>query len=160
MTALILTLAILLVAIVNLWIIRRTKAMRKRQPYVAPTPLDAPITLGEAARYCEGDTILCKPQFLHYALTQAYEVEDDQLGLFVGYAKADPQHDATILVQSSDGQLRGLIASQPQLYEQLIASRAPPATASSAKPMTTIVARSASGSDSPLAFTVCHQRTL
>ena len=106
MTALLLTLAILLVAIVNLWIIRRTKAMRKRQPYVAPTPLDAPITLGEAARYCEGDTILCKPQFLHYALT-----------------KADPQHDATILVQSSDGQIRGLIASQPQLYEQLIASR-------------------------------------
>lgn len=77
----------------------------------------------EAARYCEGDTILCKPHYLHYALTQAYELEDDQLGLFVGYAKADPQHDATILVQSSDGQLRGLIASQPQLYEQLIASR-------------------------------------
>ena len=49
--------------------------------------------------------------------------EDDQLGLFVCYAKADPQHDATILVQSSDGQIRGLIASQPQLYEQLIASR-------------------------------------
>lgn len=123
MTALLLSLAILLVAIVNLWIIRRTKAMRKRQPYVAPTPLDAPITLGEAARYCEGDTILCRPHYLHYALTQAYEVEDDQLGLFVGYAKADPQHDATILVQSSDGQIRGLIASQPQLYEQLIASR-------------------------------------
>ena len=61
MTALLLTLAILLVAIVNLWIIRRTKGMRKRQPYVAPTPLDAPITLGEAARYCEGDTILCRP---------------------------------------------------------------------------------------------------
>ena len=39
MTVLLLTLAILLVAIVNLWIIRRTKAMRKRQPYVAPTPL-------------------------------------------------------------------------------------------------------------------------
>ena len=77
MTALLLTLAILLVAIVNLWIIRRTKAIRKRQPYVAPTPLDAPITLGEAARYCEGDIILCKPHFLHYALSQAYEVEDD-----------------------------------------------------------------------------------
>ena len=82
-----------------------------------------PPRLGEAARYCEGDTILCKPHYLHYALSQAYEVEDDQLGLFVGYAKADPQHDATILVQSSDGQIRGLIASQPQLYEQLIASR-------------------------------------
>ena len=158
MTALLLTLAILLVAIVNLWIIRRTKAMRKRQPYVAPTPLDAPITLGEAARYCEGDTILCKPHYLHYALSQAYEVEDDQLGLFVGYAKADPQHDATILVQSSDGQIRGLIASQPQLLRSPVG--APPATASSAKPMTTIVARSASGSDSPLAFTFCHQRTL
>ena len=43
--------------------------------------------------------------------------------VLIAHAAAAPQHDATILVQSSDGQLRGLIASQPQLYEQLIASR-------------------------------------
>lgn len=118
-----LILLILAVVAVILWVVRHTRAQVPHQSYVAPMPLDRPLTLKEAEQYCDEGELVCKPHYLRYVLTEAYEVEDKQLGLFVGYAKADPQRNEDILVVDSCQLVRGRIASQPKLYEQLIASR-------------------------------------
>lgn len=108
---------------VILWAVRRTKASRTTSSPVDPVVLDTPLTLEQVSAYCEEGQIVCRPGFLQLTFSEPFEVEDEQLGCFVGYAKADAQHDAVILVTDQTGLLRGRIASQPQLYELLIASR-------------------------------------
>lgn len=108
---------------VILWAVHRTKASRTASAPVDPVALDTPLTLDQVSAYCEEGSIVCRPRFLQLAFSEVFEVEDERLGCFVGYAKADAQHNAVILVSDLAGVLRGRIASQPQLYELLIASR-------------------------------------
>ena len=108
---------------VILWAVWRTKVSRKPSSYAPPVSLDQPLTLAAVSACYEDDELICRPGFLRLALTEAYPVEDTQLGLFVGYAKADPQHDAVLLITDQQGTLRGQIQHQPQCYEQLMASR-------------------------------------
>lgn len=108
---------------VILWAVCRTKASRTTSSPVDPVVLDTPLTLDQVSAYCAEGQIICRPGFLQLTFSETFEVEDEQLGCFVGYAKADAQHDAVILVTDLVGLLRGRIASQPQLYELLIASR-------------------------------------
>ena len=108
---------------VILWAVRRTKASRTVPTRVAPVVLDTPLTPDQVSAYCEDGQLVCRPGFLQLTFSETFEVEDAHLGCFVGYAKADAQHNAVILVSDQAGLLRGRIASQPQLYEILIASR-------------------------------------
>lgn len=115
--------AILAATAIILWTIRHTRQLPQHKPYIAPKPENQPLTREEVQAYADEEELRCKPGFLHYAFTRTFAVEDNELGLFIGHATADPQHNGSILIADENGIPRGQIASQPQLYEQLIANR-------------------------------------
>lgn len=122
MNILLAIIAILAATAIILWTIRHTRQLPQHKPYIAPKPENQPLTREEVLAYVYEEELRCKPGFLHYAFTHTFAVEDNEQGLFIGHATADPQHNGSILIADENGIPRGQIASQPQLYEQLIAN--------------------------------------
>lgn len=123
MNILLALIAILAATAIILWSIHHTRQLPQHKPYITPKPQKQPLTREEVQAYADEEELRCKPGFLHYAFTRTFAVEDNELGLFIGHATADPQHNGSILITDENGIPRGQIASQPQLYEQLIANR-------------------------------------
>ena len=75
-----------------IWLAKRMKIVRsKPQKYVEPLPYK-PLSLSEVKElYADGE-LLCRAGYLHYHLDIANAIDEDEEGLFVGYAKADSQH--------------------------------------------------------------------
>ena len=91
---------IILASIIVVMVIRRTRGM----DYVPDKPAvaDASLTIDEAR----------SAGFLHYDLSEAFEVDDKELGVFTGYVKPDAQHDGELIVSDDKGMLRGTITGQ------------------------------------------------
>ena len=67
--------------------------------------------------------LLCRAGYLHYHLDIANAIAEDEEGLFVGYAKADPQHAERICIYDLQHTERGHINNQTDLYHSLSARK-------------------------------------
>lgn len=111
---------IIMAVLIILWLIKRTRVNKqKEKQYVEPLPFQ-PIHIEEVKDLYDGTELICKTGFLHYQLTMTNAVKEETEGLFVGSAKADPNHAARILIEDETNQLRGYIDNQNDLYKKLI----------------------------------------
>ena len=101
---------IILASIIVVMVIRRTRGM----DYVPDKPAvaDASLTIDEARSLFEDGELTTRAGFLHYDLSEAFEVDDKELGVFTGYVKPDAQHDGELIVSDDKGMLRGTITGQ------------------------------------------------
>ncbi|KXA45100.1 hypothetical protein [Prevotella corporis] len=114
---------ILLTVIVIIWLARKTKVAKTDNPVpVAPAQFKA-LTLSDVEDTFVDGELICRAGFLHYDFSCVLPVDEGQEGLFVGYAKADSQHDARICVYDDTQELRGYVNGQTELYQQLLNER-------------------------------------
>lgn len=112
---------ILLASILVVVIIRHTKG-KDYVPQKPKVPYE-PLTLAEAqGLYADGE-LTTRAGYLHYNLSEAYEVDDRDLGVFTGYVKPDAQHDGVLIVYDSNGKLRGQVTGQKDYYASLLNHR-------------------------------------
>lgn len=93
--------------------------------YEAPKPkiADEQLTTDDVAGLFDGTTLTTRAGYLHYDLSETYQVDDKHLGVFTGHVKPDPQHDGDIFVYDDDGNMRGKILSQRAYYATLLNRR-------------------------------------
>ena len=102
-----------------IWLAKRTKiALSKPQKYVEPLPYK-PLSLNEVKEFYTDGELLCRAGYLHYHLDIANAIDEEEEGLFVGYAKADPQHAERICIYDLQHTERGYIENQTDLYHNL-----------------------------------------
>ncbi|GAB6976241.1 hypothetical protein [Prevotella falsenii] len=102
-----------------IWLAKRTKIIRSRpQRYVEPLPYK-PLALNEVKELYTDGELLCRAGYMHYHLDIANTIAEDEEGLFVGYATADPQHVGRICIYDLQHIERGHIDNQTDLYRSL-----------------------------------------
>lgn len=84
---------------------------------------DKSITIDEAQNFFEDGELTTCAGFLHYDLSEAFEVDDKELGVFTGLVKPDPQHDGELIVSDGNGMLRGTVVGQKDYYASLLNRR-------------------------------------
>ena len=106
-----------------IWLAKRTKITRsKPQKYVEPLPYK-PLSLSEVKDFYTDGELLCRAGYLHYHLDIANAIDEEEEGLFVGYAKANPQHAERICIYDLQHTERGHINNQTDLYHSLSARK-------------------------------------
>lgn len=117
----IVTILIILAALIVVAVIRHThgKDYTPSKPHVA----DETLTLKEVqALYSDGE-LTTRAGYLHYNMSEAFEVPEKELGVFVGYVKPDAQHDGDLIIYDDGDQLRGKITDQKDYYTALLNRR-------------------------------------
>lgn len=109
---------IILASIIIVAVIRHTHGKDNIPP--KPKVADETITPEQAKQLYSDGELTTRAGYLHYDLSEAYEVSEKVLGTFVGYVKPDAQHDGDIIVYDNDGQLRGKINGQREYYSTLL----------------------------------------
>lgn len=112
---------IILAAIIIIIVSRHTKG--KDYTPAKPVVADERLTLAEAQTLYSDGELTTRAGYLHYNLSEAYEVPDKDLGVFVGYVKPDAQHDGTLFIYDTDDRLRGRIIGQQGYYATLLSRR-------------------------------------
>ena len=112
---------IILASIIVVMVIRRTRGMDSVTE--KPTVVDASLTIDEARSLFVDGELTTRAGFLHYDLSEAFEVDDKELGVFTGYVKPDAQHDGELIVSDDKGMLRGTITGQMAFYASLLNRR-------------------------------------
>lgn len=109
---------ILLASILVVVVIRHTRG-KDYVPEKPKVPYE-PLTLAEAQGLYADDELTTRVGYLHYNLSEAYEVDDRD---FTGYVKPDAQHDGVLIVYDSNGILRGKVIGQKDYYASLLNHR-------------------------------------
>lgn len=112
---------IVLAALIIVAVIRHTRS--KDYTPSKPKVADERLTLGEAKGLYADGGLTTHAGYLHYDLSEAYEVDDKLLGVFIGYVKPDPQHDGDLIVYDDGDRLRGKITGQRDYYAALLNRR-------------------------------------
>lgn len=120
LTYILVSLAIFIVALTIVIIARRTQNLRVLP--AVPRPLkDNRLPKLDSIRenYIDGE-LICRPGYLRFSMDYVVEMDEKDEGLFVGYAKADAQHEHRITIYSDRDEIVGWLDGQQQLYSLLL----------------------------------------
>ncbi|MDR0186103.1 hypothetical protein ETF27_03075 [Prevotella brunnea] len=117
----ILNLILIVITIVIVIYLSKRSAVKKNKPErnIAPKNFES-LSLKDVEDAFIENELITRLGFLHYDLSTALPVEEEQVGLFVGFAKTDETHDGRICVYDSEHTIRGYVDAQPKLYERLM----------------------------------------